>query len=143
MIYRKELLVKENREMAKRLGIELVELKDLEADEKVKDRAGEWWKERGETKEVMNMRAELWWASQGVVPTAKKEGEKKKEWKKSPEEIQQRKQANAAEADKKLKKNQKKGKVVATEVYVAQEDDDEDPPLDGEDAKVVKRARVE
>ncbi|SCZ87773.1 BZ3500_MvSof-1268-A1-R1_Chr2-3g05241 [Microbotryum saponariae] len=63
LVYRRSLLLKEGRGLANEFGIDLVEV--MTGDEKMRERAAEYWLSVGETKEMTRERSEKWWAEKG------------------------------------------------------------------------------
>ncbi|GAA5864860.1 hypothetical protein JCM8547_009253 [Rhodosporidiobolus lusitaniae] len=67
LVYRQTMPSQGGVELCKREGVECVEFVEKEKDEELKRRAGEWWKARGEDKEVTRARLERWWKEQERV----------------------------------------------------------------------------
>ncbi|CEQ41205.1 SPOSA6832_02888, partial [Sporobolomyces salmonicolor] len=61
LVYRQTMTAAASLELCKREGVECVELADKELDERLKERVGTWWKERGEGKDETRTRLERWW----------------------------------------------------------------------------------
>ncbi|BGP17605.1 hypothetical protein JCM10213_001256 [Rhodosporidiobolus nylandii] len=64
LVYRQKLAAQACIELCAREGVECVEFLDKDLDEKLKERVGKWWKERGEGRDETRLRLERWWAEQ-------------------------------------------------------------------------------
>ncbi|GAA5911585.1 hypothetical protein JCM5296_005256 [Sporobolomyces johnsonii] len=76
LVYRQTMTAAASLELCKREGVECVEMADKELDERLKERVGTWWKERGEGKDETRTRLERWWKEmERVVMGEAAEGE--------------------------------------------------------------------
>ncbi|GAA5895737.1 uncharacterized protein JCM6883_001607 [Sporobolomyces salmoneus] len=64
LVYRQTLGTSSSIELCKRAGVECTEIVDKELDERLKEKANQWWKDQGEGKEETRTRLERWWAKQ-------------------------------------------------------------------------------
>ncbi|GAA6013953.1 hypothetical protein JCM11491_003467 [Sporobolomyces phaffii] len=61
LVYRQALGTAASVELCRGAGVECVEIVDKAVDERIKDRANQWWKDQGEGKEETRGRLERWW----------------------------------------------------------------------------------
>jgi deoxycytidylate deaminase len=64
LVYRQVMVAQGSVELCRREGVERVEFTDKEHDERLKEKVGKWWKERGEGRDETRTRLERWWAEQ-------------------------------------------------------------------------------
>ncbi|GAA5836021.1 hypothetical protein JCM5353_002215 [Sporobolomyces roseus] len=64
LVYRGTLSTASSIELCNRAGIERVEIVDKELDERLKEKANNWWKSKGEGRDETRGRLENWWAEQ-------------------------------------------------------------------------------
>ncbi|SCV75011.1 BQ2448_8040 [Microbotryum intermedium] len=95
LVYRRSLLLKEGRGLAHEFGIELVEF--MTGDERMRDRAAEWWARVGETKERTRDRLEKWWTDKGWPKFVLPAGEARHDQEKLEEEPDEPMEARMSE----------------------------------------------
>jgi len=64
LVYRQTLGTTASVEMCRRAGVECLEIVEKELDERLKEKANNWWKQQGEGREETRTRLDRWWKKQ-------------------------------------------------------------------------------